>query len=303
MPAVDSRQIVFHYFSQNVPLKNLLRNLDTIRLVRGRIRIWLPTQTETVRFDPLEPGASQKVQNLHLTLRLLDYQLAQIDPLILRFDCRGVEGRRLRWMAYDAQGEALREGDHPQSLSGLLELRLPVDTAAVVFKVTTLKEGGSYPFELRDIPLDGRAPWRLETARFPGFAAPVSAVCTQIQRYEVSSAHTQHLLVGSKEHFSRLFLSLTNHCQKDVDKVEARFTFLDEHGQPLGEVARTLQARFGNRAAREYSVQGSFYPNLFARAYGLTQLWVDDTQVPEGTKRVDIAVTRVTFADATTWAP
>jgi hypothetical protein len=60
----------------SVPLKNLVRDLDTLHEVRGQVRVVLPTRVARLRFPRLVPGAAQEDQGVRATLRQVEGALA-----------------------------------------------------------------------------------------------------------------------------------------------------------------------------------------------------------------------------------
>ena len=55
--------------TKGLALKGLLREVSTIKRLRGRVRVTLPVRVETIRFDALTPGETRKVGDLELTLK------------------------------------------------------------------------------------------------------------------------------------------------------------------------------------------------------------------------------------------
>jgi hypothetical protein len=278
-----------------VPLKNLLADLDVIHEVRGRVRFPLPAQVHTVEVSALQPGAAARTAEGELTLVRIGPAVpaAATQPaggpatapavgmVSLEFAGEGLAGRPLRWLACDASGRGLSGGWVVPTLTGSFSLRAPVVVARVRFKTVTVHEA-EYPFLLRDIPLP-RPPRELERARFPGRPAPVTVACQAVPP------------AGSVP--APLTLRVTNYCQKDVDRLRLRLTCVGAAGQVLKTVDHD-QAQSDFRQGLRVIVHAAV-----ADRPGQTPITVPAFASPPGTRSVDVTVLQVGFTDATTWEP
>jgi hypothetical protein len=272
----------------NVPLKNLLRDLDVIHEVRGRVRVVLPTKVSAVRFDSLVPGTVQQAGGVRLTLRQPGGTAPGRAELqaVLEFETQGADGLALRWMAYDAKGTALRGDRGRPAPNGLLRLEVPGDTAAVALKVVTQTQKVVFPFELRDIPLQ-RVPRHIEPLHFSGHAAPVEV---EVLRIGPPSGGASPGAPGASV---AVDLRVRNFSQKDLEHLRMKFTYLDAVGQRLKEAER--------EGGKSPALEGR--PAAVVRANSEDTLTVNDPDRPEGTSRITAVLLAVSFADGTTWFP
>jgi hypothetical protein len=288
-----------------VPLRNLLRDLDTVSLVRGRLVVALPARVDEVRFDRLALGVTGQEGDVRLTIRRADLGVPAGGPpgtaaaprvgtsaeaagpvrALVELDAAGMEGKRLLFAAHDGLGRLLRCGTADVPRPDLARIEVTGDPAALVCKVVSLQEV-EYPFELRDVPLT-RTPQRLEPARFPGHECPVSVEFLAIVRPGEPSTN-QQLFLPRK--FPAVRLQLRNHCQKNVEKVRLKLTYLDAAGQPVGEGEKTA-ATFNELENKLRVIEPG------------TPFEVEDDGLPAGAVKAAVSVTAVGFADGTAWPP
>jgi hypothetical protein len=281
-----------------VPLKNLLRDLDTVHRVRGRLPLLLPVRVDVIRFDQPVVGIAAQAGDARLTVRQVDIALPAGGPPVggpaapatppvtaLAFDAQGLDGRRVKFAAYDALGRKLKCGEPETPRPDLVRLEVPGEPATVVFKVVSLQEV-EYAFELRDVPLRQRVPERLEPARFPGREAPVSVEFLAVVRPQERQGPAQ----AAPAKFPVVRLQLHNHCQKSVERVQLKLNYLDATGRSLKEVARNVAT-----------------PNAFDGRLAVFEsgkpFEVEERDLPDGAVKVAVTVTGVGFADGTAWPP
>src|SRR5262249_19658256 len=61
----------YHEEIVSVPLKNLVRGVETAAVLRGRLRLTLPTRVDRVRFERLTTGATRQSGSLEVTLQVV----------------------------------------------------------------------------------------------------------------------------------------------------------------------------------------------------------------------------------------
>jgi hypothetical protein len=295
----------------NVPLKNLLRDLDTIAEVQGRLRCSAPTRVEVFRFDRLVAGTTQKTATARCTLRKVPKDMqsripprfkiqtpagggapapngagrppgtrpSAPEPLggtgsVLEFEAPGLGGRTFWWLAYDPDKRILGAKHHPWPADGKLRLAVPRGTAEVTLKVIAAEQDIGSEFRLRDIPLD-RPPKRLDRPEFSGYDTPVSAALDPATRPKASAIVLPVLL--------------TNHSQKPVEWVNLQITTLDAAGNKIKEAGTAWLAR-GTR------------PEEMLLPHARLSVRVQIPQLGQKVKEIQVRVTRVGFGDATTWS-
>jgi hypothetical protein len=281
----------------SLPLRNLLADVDVLAEVKGRITVVLPTRVDLLRFDTLVPGTVREAGGIVLTFRQASEKpTAPTAPtgagaprLGLEFDCQGVDGRGLWWVAYDRAGSITGWSAEARPRSGPLRLEVPPETAAVAFKVYMTEEV-AYEFRLRDVPF-GRSPRQFEPARFPGHAAPVSVEVQNI--YRPSGKPVPAPAAGAGPVVGLIRLLVRNHSQKDVEKVIMKFTYLDATGRPLKEAVHI----------RATVSPGQSHLELVVKGQSQAQVQLPDKELPEETRSISVELLGVGFADGTAWPP
>lgn len=269
--------------ARDIPLRQLLGDLETIPQIRGRVKLQHPAEVETARFDPLEPGTSRQLGELRLTFRQSDFKqapsksLSVLPQTTLRFDVEGQADGRLLWIAYNA-GTSLMMGRVRRDADGACRLEVPTATTAVHFQLVSAV-AQYHEFVLRDVPLTQRPPKRLLPAEFPGHEAPVSV-----------QARVFATPVGDR---ARLQLDLRNHSQKDVDRLELLLVYRDAAGNALTEQQVTI-ATFD---AFQHRLR------VLVPAHASNPHTIEDAERPAQTQAITATVTRVGFADGLTWSP
>jgi hypothetical protein len=282
------------------PLKDLLRDLDAIDQVRGRVRVVLPRRVARLRFAPLTRGAVQEDEGIRATLQHVDSVLpatpaspAPPTPppvgvqLVLEFTFANLEGRPLRWAAYDRHEVPIGSGQSKPGPAASLRLEVPSETVAVHFKVIADSQEIAYPFELRNVPLRGRSPKQLEPLRFPGSEAPVAVDLARLIPAQPAVLPPGALTPPAIE------LRLRNYSQKDVERVALKVTYLDASGRTLKEAPLLHPA----------SLRDVLPPQSIVKARSQVVIRVNDPDMPAGRVRALVRLTGVDFVDATTWSP
>lgn len=245
---------------QRVPLRNLLRDLDALALVQGRAHVLLSLEVAELRFDHMTDGATARDGGLVVRLdRAADGGVENAWRLT------GVDFQRYR-VLYVARGPAGQRIGGGVCTTGTLTT--PASTTALGVKILTRQEV-TFPFELRDIPLD-RPPRRLTPAAFPGQEAPVSI--------SVRSAEG-----GKRQHI------LHNHSQKEVESLRVKRTFRDAAGRALAEQEDQVPSPATTTLAGRLPLLRSGNPVTL------------NSGEPEGTASVEVTVLYVGFSDGTTW--
>jgi hypothetical protein len=298
-----------------LPLRNLLRDLDVLHEIRGRVRLVLPVKVARLRFTPLTPGDAKEDQGLLMMLLQVEtVQPAGAAPrseasrvglgmrvpsaietpsgfgLALAFQVRGADGCVLRWQAYDQRKVPLLGGQTNARPTGDVRLEVPGNTATVVFKVVLERQEVAYDFRLQDVPLP-RPPRQLQPLRYPGHATPVTVA---FARFE--TARTLLPLGAARgPHKLAVVLRVQDHTEKDIDWLEMKFTYLDAAGHALSEATRLRSGIADLTFATGASP--------LVKAGFASEVTVQDPDVPENTARIAPKLTAVGFLDGTSWRP
>ncbi|MCI0639335.1 MAG: hypothetical protein L0Y72_29215 [Gemmataceae bacterium] len=263
--------------ARSIPLKNLFRAMDTVPLVRSRLRLLVPTEVQTFRFDQPTPGASANKGKVTLTCQGVR-AAALPNRHVLLFRSEGLAQAPLVWIAVDAVGNTIQGGEIPSSRFGTFEIEVP-QSAAVHIKAATAVEEILYDFTLRDIPLKQRAPTRLEPLRIQG-DTPTSVRSSRLQ---LPKANVQAASV--------VLIDIHNHTQKDIDSIEFVFVYRDEAGALLKEnVVRHAKPAFNAKKLE-----------VLVAAHARASLIVPDLDMPAGATVCSATARRLGFSDGGNW--
>ncbi|MBW3539250.1 MAG: hypothetical protein KY476_03190 [Planctomycetes bacterium] len=263
---------------QQVGLKNLLKNVETLSTVSGRVTLPVPTAVEELTFDTLSAGTMKSSGDVSVTLT--EAQSGLQTTLTFRYE--GVSYDDIVFQPRDAAGEPFG----PLSVSGgggdkngTTTLFLDKQAASVVAVAVVGKEELSYEFEIRDVPLPDHAqmPERLEEASFEGHPAPVTVEFVSLQR---------------DDNFPKVQLRAVNHSNKDVRQIEMKFEYLDAAGKTLKDWPANWSGD-GTASDEAAALPAGKSADIETTAFFL----------PEEAKSVRPVVQRIIFADASEWAP
>jgi hypothetical protein len=263
----------------DIPLHQVFRDLDTIPELRGRVRVLVPTRVATVVFAALQPGSVQAAADQRLTFQGAETPAGAMKSTLV-FAYEGARNGQLCWLAVDQKGNALRAGR--TMLSDSVRLEVPTSVAGVHFKLVST-QWESWDFELRDLPLQQRAPQKLEPAVFHGHDAPVSIEVERFDKVEQFSDARPPLIR----------LKLQNHSQKDVDRIDVTFSYRDGSGKELKQRGHTL--------AEYNALQHRLEVQVASHAHAAASVAAAD--LPPKTVTIAVTVTRVGFVDGMSWSP
>jgi hypothetical protein len=289
-------EISYPYADLQVPLKNLLRDLDAVTEFRCSIALTLPREVQDLRLQTVSLPATASGSDARLTLRNVDANAVKrpqqmlYAPSVARFDfvLDPVRDRALCWRALPGTtnpvGVATPErGWAVPPASGEFSVFLQAVPNQFEFKVVTPGDKLTWDCRLTDIPLP-RPPRKLEPARFEGYPAPV-----EVLKAAVSGDGVE--------------LRVVNRCQKAIDRVEVKVAYRDGEGR----VVRSAVAKVswdGNTADEESDLAVKPAPG---RRYdtAAAQLWQlqDPLAIPKEVKSVEATVAGVLFKDGTAWRP
>jgi hypothetical protein len=298
---------------RTLPLKNLLADLEVLHRVEGRLRIPLPTRVDILRFDTLVPGAVQQSGDVRCTIEQFGQGPAlataarppigmvgakSVGGPELHIQWQGIEGRSLRWWAYDHEGKAIGNGREKNLRSAPLQLAVPLGTERIAFLLVGATEYQEYAFQLRDIPLKNRPPQRLQPARFPGHAAPLTVQVAPIARPQAGGMSAGQIVQRLPTE-APLTFQVANHSQKSVLSIQLKLSYRDAAGRLLGQGTRTLAP-----IPQDYSYRFPMLiePRSYVPVQSVSYLSLPNPALPDGTSSVDVQVLRVGFVDGTSWS-
>jgi hypothetical protein len=268
-----------------VPLRNLMVDVQKIRSVRGHLSVPLPARLDTGRLVLTGKGGKGRIGPVELSwerhVRPPAGKTAQPSAgtsqpkegryrVGLRLSARSRTVCRVCWMAADASGAGWLTG--MLGAPGAQQLPLLDGMASLEIKVFTI-ENVRLPFTLTDIPTKDRPPARLSPVTFPGQAAAVSL--------------DTPVLKGGK-----VTLQVRNHTNKALEEVRLIVRFLDAQNAEVGKAAVVHPP-----PVRQAELPG---PIVDAGASAEIQL---AAAPPASAARVEVELRRALFRDGTTWSP
>jgi hypothetical protein len=287
----------------DVPLKNLLRDVETIASVRGRLSLILPKRVERVRFDRLTPGAQSASGAFRVTLRRVEpwvpsaveeQNFARTFPMTeVAVEYAGAERGPVEVLAFDGQGQPLGGKTAAAVPAGTLMMQVPQKTAALEVQVTAAVDVLSHDFQLRDVPFTRQLmPARLEPVRFPGHPAPVSVEFVAWSDYPFNFNMLAQPNRSGPARNLFAHVRAVNHSDKAVERLQLALTYRDADGKVVHEMPFTYNLW-------PISSSGLSLPNVIRRG--------DEGEFylanQHDAKQLTIKVVEVGFADATIWKP
>jgi len=253
----------------DISLKNLLRNVDAIKILQGKIRLSIPTQVEVLTFDRLEQGQTQAIGDVRFTIdRASLGGQSQID-----FEIEGANQQDIEILAYNAKGERVERMGFSWSQMGgetSADLWFNGQPQSIEVRAIVKSEDVEYAFALPEIALKSheQMPGALEPVQFDG-PEPVTG---------------KFVKFAGDENFRKVVFALTNHANKDIRTLELKLFYLDAGGKTLKESPHSQP--LGQSPLKQNST---------------TELELSAFFMPEGTKSVSARTERVTFFDASVW--
>jgi hypothetical protein len=276
----------------NLPLKNLLRDVDRIALVRCSIGLNLIRAAQQLHLEPVVEGSYAGDSDVRIVLRKIEPGPIERGPPEIppgigssssgyhyRFRAEGLAGRLLCWQAYPRRttGNPQFGKAYPTS-QGDFSRSPTIAPESFDFKVLSPGEELTWDCQLHDIPLS-RPLRRLAPLRYEGHSAPVSV--------EVEPLRGE-----------RVWLRITNHSQKRIDAVVLKLAYLDAQGRSLAERVRTMP-----RDSQERRNTLPFTPPPTALAASEEWRLSEQQPPPKEARSVRATLLRIDFADATSWQP
>ena len=283
-------------FSFEIPIINLLRDVNVIKSCRGKMRVLLPAKVEEFRFDPLTDGATHKNGDIEITYKGKDqrdstFNGKPIESWSLKFTAKGVKSENVVFAAYDSKNELI--GMTSNGFSGFSEAGpngIPKEVnfdqavqgktpASVVAKVIVETQPVEYDFHIEDIPLvaDARKPEKIVPATFPGHDAPFSVTLVSIT---------------DRSNFAKAQFRIENHSDKDLRMIDVKLEYQDASGKKLRDwPSATYMAQSQSAGELPIAVEKG----------GTKTVEMNTPFLPAGTARVVATPHKGTFADATSW--
>ncbi|MEQ9410356.1 MAG: hypothetical protein RIK87_21655 [Fuerstiella sp.] len=256
-------------FSRMYRLRNLLRNVESVQPISGRISWAFPTAVTTLKFDELKEGAVAESGDIKVTL--INSQLDDSSQFSFRIE--GTTYDRVAALGRDADGEILKNdftsgsgfGDQ-QQLDVMMDGRPAALEARIVAKTDRL----SYQFTIPEIPLPSHEemPEQLTDLMFEG-STPLSIEFTSL---------------GDEQGFRKISLRVTNHSNKDIHMVQMKLDYLGSDGAVLKDWSAS---EAGNR--------------VLVAAGQSADIEVTGFFMPDETTSVRAIPESIEFADATEW--
>lgn len=264
----------------SIDLKNLLRDVEAIALIKGEQRIVVPEHVETLEFATLREGVSTASGDVRVTVKRTGKNT--------EFDVRAPEDRLENltpmFSAKDADGNDLGIQFQSAARWGKDKLQASLQTreppAHVTMKLVDRTVLG-IPFELHETPLEhfSEMPAEIAALSFEGYDAPVDVEFVGF-------------IDRDNPDFPKVAVRVENHSNKDAMTLHVEFVYLDRDGAELKSFPHTLTGT--------YSIDGAM-PS--AAAGESVEMETTAFFMPEDTDRLKVHVDKVEFIDGTKWEP
>lgn len=247
-----------------VGLKNLLRGVENINTLEGRISFSLPTKVEVLKFDELKSGIEQKAGGATLVLH-------EINGSSVTIKYSGTDNENIHLHAFDAQGkqiESFSTSSFGSGDSGQMSVVYESAPARLEARIVTQQEELEYDFNFSAVPVPNHnaMPEQLAELKFEG-DAPVSLKFDSIT---------------GEENFRDVKFHVTNHANKDAHLLQLSLIYLDEQGKELKK-SPVSHGQDKILAGQETDIEVSAF------------------FMPENTKTVKAELKSVEFTDASEW--
>ena len=203
---------------KTVQLKNLLRSVKAISLLKGKVGSLVPTGVARFTFDELETGIEKKSGEASV-------KLTKADGRRFTFQFKGFRLRDKQMIGYDKNGKPVEERAGFGSANSYQKIyRTP--PARIEFLVITSSLPIVYPYEIKDIviPNSAQMPERLAELEIEG-ESPVTLKFVR--------------LAGDKD-FRKVLFRVTNHTNKLVEEIDLEVKYLNASGKVLKETRSSL---------------------------------------------------------------
>lgn len=262
----------------SIELKGLVRDVPRIARIAGTQRLVLPASIVEIELSPLAAGTTGKAGKLRYTVR----EAGPATTVVIA----GPEGMMQSLMvvgrAVDSSGMELAVHHEGTSTwtggEAHYQIHCATAPARLDLKCVTSSELVEFPFAIDDVALPRAHEALAEIPRlsFAGHGAPVEARFVELR--------------GAEEDFPKVLLSLSNHSNKDVARITARFEYLNAAGGILEDFPHTLSAP-ASFDGRDPLLEARKACQHEATAFFL----------PKGTATVRVTVDAVEFMDAQKW--
>lgn len=232
----------------------------------------------------------QKVGNAEVTFKQVHERAMTVNnkkqPYYdYEFEYKGIEPNGLKFVAHDAEGNLIGlpgGGGGSFGNQGSFMVTAYKKPATMTAKVLSEMKPVEYGFKLENVLLaaDPKKPEKIEPATFPGHKVPVTL---------------EFMKSAAQGNITKIQVRAVNHSDKDIHMLEMKFVYLDGSGKKLDEFAHVNYTPPPMFPQKEV-------PLVVAKNSTAT-FEVHAFFMPPGTKKVDITVSRVGFADATEWRP
>lgn len=246
-----------------IGLRNLLRDVENINTLQGRIAFSLPTKVEILKIDELKSGIQKKAGNITL-------ELQQADGSSVTLKYNGTDAGNIHLQAFDAKGKSIRSfstSSFGSEDSGEMSVEYESAPARLEARIVTQQEDLEYEFKFSElsIPNQSEMPEQLAELTFEG-EAPVSLKFDSFT---------------GDENFRNIKFHVTNHANKAAETFSLNISYLDADGKELKDFPNTH--------------------SHVVEANGEADIEVSAFFMPEETKSVRAELKRVEFTDASEW--
>jgi len=267
---------------RNPELRRLLKSVQTISSVTGKIKLSVPEEVVMVRFDSIEAG-KKTVGTVEVEL------IAAKEESASRLKVTALDNPNLdkavHYMWYDREGTPLDPSHNPFSgargntweSSGGVEGDTPPESVEV--KVISKTRDYEFPFEFKNVPLKdfAKMPEKEIKLEFGAHPAPCSATFVKFTNVE-------------DKNFPKFEMQIINHSNKTVKNFNAKKFYLDAAGKDLDDSFGTTNGGFKD---------GDWQPVVEAKQ----TVTKEETafHMPEGTQGMRIEIQSVEFIDGEEW--
>lgn len=257
-----------------IPLVGLLRDVDQIARIAGRVALRVPTKVETHSLR-VEEGGVLQAANAEIKLTKLQAR-GDRTAVHFRYSGEGMTGGLSQWQLefFDAAGKPLShnlESDMSSGGNGQSQISMEGRPATLVAIQLAAVEDVHFPWEFGGIPLQkaSQQPAQLDALSFAGDAAVTAEVTKR-----------------SSDGLARIHIKVVNHSNKDIQSLVYTLRHLDAAG-------RMIKADDG--------IESGFPDEPLVAKNSEDTIEVPAFFMPKETADTHVKLKNATFTDGTEW--
>jgi hypothetical protein len=261
----------------NISLERLLRSVESIQLVDGSVKVYVPEQVDILEFEDVQPGSEQALGDL--TVRFKDVGTntnieiegpeARIEKLVANYELLD-ENKHVIPVVFDS--------GYPWGKKLQIQINSDIPPKSMIMKLVTQRQEIKFPFEINQVPLQHFAemPEKIEALDFGDHEAPLTVTFVKF--------------IEKGGDFNRVMVNVENHSNKDVTHAFIQFEYKDAQGNKLKDASTGISGAFNQDGQLPLAKAGESAEQETTAFF-----------MPENTHSMDIKLNKADFIDGSEW--